>query len=151
MTVQAIIDQARAAVLSLRVHGADLKLKGPADRPEWLLKAIRANKHGIIKALRCRQGEESEESETSRNLPHTSPSGTVSMPMYMPALTSGERDRLIAEVMAMGKPAVGWCTQRANAYYEKFPASSFEEQDGAAAFDLVNFTAPPNGEEQVAG
>jgi hypothetical protein len=61
------------------------------------------------------------------------------LPDLPPALTPEERIRLIELVMRQGKHAIGWRLRRANAYYEKFPGSNFEDQDAAAGLDLLNW------------
>jgi hypothetical protein len=38
-----------------------------------------------------------------------------------------------------GMPAIGWCMARANDYFQRFPDSSFEEQEVAAAADLLDW------------
>jgi hypothetical protein len=40
--------------------------------------------------------------------------------------------------MSDGMQAIGWCLVRVNAYFEKFPDSSFEDQDAGAAADYLN-------------
>jgi hypothetical protein len=55
----------------------------------------------------------------------------------MPVLGSEERRHAIDSVMRLGKQAIGWCLWRANEYAERFPDSTVEEQDAAAALDWL--------------
>jgi hypothetical protein len=53
-------------------------------------------------------------------------------------LSLDEQGCMIRQVMCQGMPAIGWCMVRSNAYFEKYPGSSFGEQDAAAARDYLN-------------
>ena len=60
----------------------------------------------------------------------------------IPLLGKEDQQVLVNKVIARGRPAVGWCLQRAVAYYEKFPDSLYQDQDAAAALDYLRWLGP---------
>lgn len=142
MNAQRIIAKATAAGLQLAVQGRNLAIRGVGVRPACIIEAIRRHKAeiiGVLQGITASSSEERERSEESLNpRPGLPP---VDLPLVTTLQPSSPEDRAhaINQVMKQGKPAIGWCLNRANAYYLKFPGSSFEEQEAVAAQDLLRW------------
>jgi hypothetical protein len=110
-----------------------------------LLEAIRANKLEILAAIQtdipllCGICEQSELSPKSSEAEQVIPPLDLPLPNDMPTVALQQQNRLIGFVMAQGMPSIGWCLARANAYFERFSRSTHEEQDAAAASDLLQW------------
>jgi hypothetical protein len=110
-----------------------------------LLEAIRANKLEILAALQtdipllCEICEQSELSPKSSEAEPVIPPLDLPLSNYMPTVALQHQSQLISSVMAQGRPSIGWCLARANAYFERFPGSTHEEQDATAALDLLRW------------
>jgi hypothetical protein len=142
MSPAEILAEAAQSGLRIQLRGENLIVAGLEAKPAQLLEAIRSHKAEIIGVLQgpkvcCSEG--SERSEESQNQARAFPPIDLPLPGFMPVLAPKERTRVIDLVMRQGKPAIGWCLQRSNAYYEKFPSSGFEDQDAASALDLLNW------------
>lgn len=72
------------------------------------------------------------------------------MPTAVQPVPMNERSALIDRVLVQGRPAIGWCLARANDYFVRFPHLSFEEQDAAAAADLLSWQDQPISDESSA-
>ena len=144
MNVTEILAEVARSGVKLNIHGEDLALSFTGARPEGLISAIRANKQGIIEALRRENTQSSEKCEQSEerskrdlNLPPLE----LALPATFPSMEVAEQTRLMNLVLQQGKPAVGWCLRRRDAYYERFPQFTLYELDAAAAGDLLNWQA----------
>ena len=142
MNAQEIIAEAAAAGLQLTVQGGNLTIQGSGSRPAPIIEEMRQHKAeiiGVLQGMKASSNEESERSEES----HSSRTGLL--PVVLPLVDTleplgpEERAHAIGQVMEQGRSAIGWCLARANDYYEKFPGSSFQEQDAAAARDLLRW------------
>jgi len=143
MNPQEIIIAAHRAGLTLTIRDETLVITGTGPRPTGVLEAIRTNKSAVMSALQAHTSEECEKSEKS-NAEAQILTRQVPLPDQMPQLMADERRQVIERVMGLGKPATGWCLVRANAYFEKFPNSTWEEQDAAAARDFLSAHTPSN-------
>jgi hypothetical protein len=140
MNAERMIAEVKAAGLQLTVRGRNLTIQGVGVRPAWLVEAIRSHKAeviGVLQGITACSSEERERSDRSQDQAPEFPPMATPLPDFIPALDPEERTRVIDLVMRQGKPAIGWCLRRANAYYDKFPGSSFQDQDAAAAQDLL--------------
>jgi len=145
MTGIEILDEARRNGLKLEIRDGRIEVSAVGNRPTHLLEVIRANKATVLCCLLQDYigiGEQSETSEKStrtklhlppRDLPLTAPSPALEV-WASPAAVE-----LFRRVYEQGMPAIGWCIARANDYFQRFPDSSFEQQDAAAAADLLNW------------
>jgi hypothetical protein len=126
------------------MKGDRLTVQGSGTRPAQLLEAIRSNKSQIVIRLRAeprRLREGSEQSEESPEPEGGLPCTDLPLPEMLPVLSMQNQRSLINAVLTQGKPAIGWCLTRANAYWLKFPSSSWMQQDAAAANDLLRWQA----------
>ena len=144
MNPDEIIGQAIRAGLKLIIKGDQLTVQGTGTRPIQLLEAIRSNKSQIVSRLLDQtqllsQGSQQSEErpEPARGVPRTD----LTLPEVLPALSIEHQRLLIETVLNQGKPAIGWCLTRANAYWLKFPSSTWIQQDAAAANDLLRWQA----------
>lgn len=145
MTGIEILDEARRYGLRLEIRGGRIAVSAVGDRPKHLLDVIRANKAAVLSCLlqdKIGIGEQSETSEKStrtnlhlppRDLPLTALSSALEV---WPSPTAVEMFRRVIE---QGMPALRWCIARANDYFQRFPHSSFQEQEALAAADLLDW------------
>jgi hypothetical protein len=144
MTVPEIIAEGGRLGLKLNVKGGELVVQSSGMRPHPFLKALRFSKAGVIEALQAeapRKCERSELSEECRGKAAIFTATELPLPPIMPAVGLEEQKRAVEAVERLGKPAIGWCLMRANEYFERFPKSSFQLQDAAAALDLLRSQA----------
>jgi hypothetical protein len=127
---------ARSAGLSLRVVGRKLIIRGDGDPPLQLVECIRANKGEIIKLIEDGPTKDANEAREERRKWIIEPT-ELHLPEMMPSFAPCERQEIVDQIMRQDEPAIGWCMRRANAYFEKFPHSNFEDQDAAAASDFL--------------
>jgi hypothetical protein len=150
MTAPEIVAKAGRAGLKLTLNHEKLAIQGSGTRPQHLLEEIRRRKAEIVLFLESKRSpcnEESEGSERSsveanKTSSLSLPSLSLPLPATMPVLDPDERERVIGQIMELGKEAIGWCMVRANAYFEEFPGSTFESQDAAAALDFLRSRTP---------
>ena len=143
MNAAETLKTSRLAGLTMTVIDGKLTVRGNDNRQMHLVESLRSNKHEIIAIIRA----ESAKKENKENnvikciLQNEIPDPAALPPMKsMPLLPSPERARLIGQVLQIGKPAMDWCLVRSNAYFEKYPGSTFEEQDAAAAADYLSWS-----------
>lgn len=137
-----IIAEAKRAGLRLAINAGQLTVQGAGTRPIHLLEAIRSNKSQIVSRLQAEPQLLSEGSEQSDKSPEPEggiPCTDLPLPEVLPVLSIEDQRGFMDLVLKQGKPAIGWCLVRANAYWLKFPRSSWIEQDAAAANDLLRW------------
>jgi hypothetical protein len=147
LTPDKIIAEAKRAGLRLSIKAGQLTVQGTGTRPAHLLEAIRSNKSQILSWLQAEPHVLREGSEQSDKSPEPEggiPRTDLPLPEVLPVVSIEDQRRFIDLVLKQGKPAIGWCLVRANAYWLKFPRSSWVEQDAAAANDLLRWQANPN-------
>jgi hypothetical protein len=139
-----IIAEATRAGLRLAIKAGQVTVQGAGTRPIHLLEAIRSNKSQIVLRLRAEPrllSEGSEQRDESPKAEGDIPPTDLPLPDVLPVLSSEKQRVLIDMTLTQGKQAVGWCLLRANAYWLKFPSSSWIEQDAGAANDLLRWEA----------
>jgi hypothetical protein len=144
MNVRQLLAQAKETGLQVRVDHGNLTIRGNGPQPSQLIRTIQSRKGELIEFLQGKASskcEESELSEESRDPIFDLPLASIPFPDESPVLPPEQRAQSIGLVMSQGKPAIGWCLQRANGYFEKFPGLTWEEQDAAAALDLLRWQA----------
>ena len=142
MNAETMIAEAKAAGLQLTVQGGNLAIRGAGVRPAHLIEAIRSHKAeviGVLQGMTACSSEESERSEERLTQGVTLPPADLLLVELLEPFSAEKRTQAIDQVMKQGKPAIGWCLNRANAYFQKFPRSTFEEQDAAAAWELLRW------------
>jgi hypothetical protein len=137
MNPRQIISEAARRGLKLSLCGCNLVVSSAGVRPHDFLKEIRANKADIVIALKAEKSEKSEIGEERLGLQVGLPPGDLPLPASLSYMSDLERAAVTDWVIKQGKPAIGWCLTRANAYFLRFPQSSFEEQDAEAGADLL--------------
>lgn len=132
-----ILKEAQSAGLTLSVAGGKLFIRGVGDRQAQLVEGIRVNKRAIITLI---QGEAAKDANIASEGVHEErmiwPTD-LHWPEVMPSFTSNESHALVDQIVRRGEPAIRWCLQRSNGYFEKFPHSTFEDQEAAAALDFL--------------
>lgn len=136
MSAAAVLGAARAAGLTVTVRNGKLAISGVGDRRPDLVEAIRQHRNDIIVAITADAANKANEEKKVFEL--AGQPVPLALLGVMPSFFVGERARLIARVMSEGMQAIGWCMMRANAYFERFPDSNFEDQDASAAADYLN-------------
>ena len=142
MNPHKIIAEATAAGLHLALQGRNLVIRGVGVRPAPIIEAILAHKAeimGLLQGMKTSSSEESEKSEESLNQRTGLPPEDLPLADTLQPPCPEARALVIDQVMKQGKPAIGWCLNRAKTYYLRFPGSAFQEQDAAAARDLLRW------------